>query len=86
MSKQVTSFLSIYKREKGEKRFSPMCPISFKRMKTADFIYSWDGIINTFVKIALTAEENRRILGDRYTTAEYQVRDRKGNIYATRVY
>jgi hypothetical protein len=86
MSKQVTSFLSIYKREKGEKRFSPMCPISFKRMKTADFIYSWDGIISTFVKIALTAEENRRILGDRYTITEYQVRDCNGNIYATRVY
>lgn len=86
MSKQVTSFLSIYKRENGEKRFSPMCPISFKRMKTADFIYSWDGIINTFAKIALTAEENRRILGDRYTTTEYQVRDCNGNIYATRVY
>lgn len=86
MSKQVTSFLSIYKREKGEKRFSPMCPISFKRTKTADFIYSWDGIINTFVKIALTAEENRRILGDGYTTTEYQVRDSNGNIYATRAY
>lgn len=86
MSKQVTSFLAIYKREKNEKRFYPMCPLSFKRLKAAEFIYSWDGIINTFVRIGLTAEANRKILGKNYTATEYQVRDKNGNIYATREY
>ena len=83
---KVNSYLAIYKREKNEKRFYPICPISFKRLKAAEFIYSWDGIINTFVKIGLTAEANRKILGNNYTTTEYQVRDKNGNIYAMREY
>lgn len=86
MSKQITSYLAIYKKEKNEKRFYPICPISFKRLKAAEFIYSWNGIINTFVKIGLIAENNRKILGKSYTSTEYQVRDKDGNIYATREY
>lgn len=86
MSKQVTSYLAIYKREKNEKRFYPICPISFKRLKAAEFIYSWDGIINTFIKIAYRAEEAKRILKGLYKPTEYQVRDKNGNIYATREY
>jgi len=85
-SKQITFFLAIYKKEKNEKRFYPMCPFSFKRLKEAEFIYSWDGIINTFVKIGLTAEANRKILGKDYYTTVYQVRDKYGKIYATREY
>lgn len=83
---KVNSYLAIYRKEKNEKRFYPMCPISFKKMRSAEFIYSWDGIINTFVKIAYRAEESKRILQGLYKPTEYQVRDKDGNIYATREY
>lgn len=86
MSKQVVSYLAIYKKEKGENRFYPMCPITFQRMRSAEFIYDWGGIINTFVKIAFKAEDNRRIMGRMYQPTEYQVRDKDGNIYAKRDY
>lgn len=86
MSKQVFSYLAIYKKEKDDKRFYPMCPFTFQRLRKAEFIYDWGGIINTFVKIALKAEDNRRIMGRMYTTTEYQVRDKDGNIYAKREY
>lgn len=79
--KRIISYLAIFKKEDGKKRFYPICPITFKKLKKAEFIYDWGGIVNTFIKISFLADNARKNKGSNYKESTYQVRDSYGNIY-----